>query len=190
MTAHALQKSPITGRVEEWYAARPDGAWPRTLAPGAREMVRLTIEGESPLYNAWDVALVDAQTRTSEEIVLNQIFDAATSGVRGWKVQVDCPPFAFFDQLPPEDQATMRDVMAIEVELRRAGSQSIEEVRLTKGSPQGAVLLSRTVADFVSDRANGRSSFEYRQRTLRFTRADEWTPWRPETGSAITIFLQ
>lgn len=189
VSAHALRKSPITGHVDEWYRTVPDGTWPLTLAPGASQTVRLTIDGDQPLYNAWDVSLVDCHTTTSAELVLSGIFDAATSGVRGWQVAIDCPPLAFFDQLTPEDQARLKDIVALEVEVRRKGSSLIEEVRLTRQAAAGSVLLSRTVADFVSDRSVGRSTFEYRQRALRLTRADEWSPWREETGSALSVFL-
>jgi hypothetical protein len=187
--ANALQKSAVTGHVDEWYHAVPDGAWPRTLGPNASVTVRLAVEGDKPLYNAWDLLLVDCHTTTSAELVLGGIFDAATSGVRGWQVAIDCPPLAFFDQLTPEDQARMRDVVAIEIEVRRKASPVIEEVRLTRQAASGVVLLSRTVADFVSDRSVGRSTFEYRQRALRLTRADDWTDWREETGSALSVFL-
>lgn len=189
VSAHALQKSPVTGHVDEWYAASPDGTWPLRLAPGGSHTVRLTIDAESPLYNAWDVALVDCHASTSADLVLSGIFDAATSGVRGWRVAIDSPPLEFFDRLPAEDQARFGDLVALEVEVRRKGSAVIEEVRLTRQSPSGSVLLSRTVADFVSDRAVGRSTFEYRQRPLRVTHADDWSPWREETGSALSVFL-
>src|SRR6185436_17714497 len=160
--AHALQKSPVTGHVDAWYAAGPDGAWPRTLEPGASAKVQLAIQDEKPLYNAWDVALIDCHASTTADLVLGSIFDAATAGVRGWQV---------------------------EVEVRRKGSQATEEVRLTRPAASGVVLLSRTVADFVTDRSVGRSTFEYRQRAVRLTRADAWTDWREETGSAVSVFL-
>jgi len=187
--AHALQKSPVTGHVDAWYAAGPDGAWPRTLEPGASAKVQLAIQDEKPLYNAWDVALIDCHAATTADLVLGSIFDAATAGVRGWQVAIDCPPLAFFDQLTPDDQAKIRDVVALEVEVRRKGSQATEEVRLTRPAASGVVLLSRTVADFVTDRSVGRSTFEYRQRAVRLTRADAWTDWREETGSAVSVFL-
>ena len=189
LQANALQKSPVTGHVDEWYHAVPDGTWPRTLGPNATATVHLAVDGDSPLFNAWDVLLVDCHATTSAELVLGGVFDAATGGVRGWRVAVDCPPLAFFDQLTPDDQARMRDVVAIEVEVRRKGSTVTEEVRLTRQAASGTVLLSRTVADFVSDRSVGRSTFEYRQRALRLTRADDWTAWREETGSALSVFL-
>jgi hypothetical protein len=189
LTAYALQESPVTRRVDAYYSAKSDVTWPRTLPPGSSQVVHLTIEGENPLCNAWDIALVDCQTKTSADLVVNQIFDAATSGVRGWKVDIDCPPFAFFDQLSPEDKAKMADVVAFEVEVRRFGSDLVEEARLTRQTPSGAVLLSRTVADFISDRAVGRSTFEYRQRTVHITRADDWTPWRQESGKNMSVFL-
>jgi hypothetical protein len=187
--AHALQRSPVTGRVDTWYRARPDGTWPRTLAPGASEVVHLTIEAEKPLCNGWDISLVDCRTKASSELVLNSVFDTTSSGVRGWKIVIDCPPMQFFDRLTPEDQAKMQDIVAIEVEVRRPGSDAIEEVRVTRQAPAGVALLSRTVADFVSDRATARSTFEYRQRNLRLTRADDWSPWRQETGSGVSVFL-
>jgi hypothetical protein len=83
----------------------------------------------------------------------------------------------------------MKDLAAIEVEVRRLGSASSEEVRITRQAPSGSVLLSRTVADFISDRSTGTSTFEYRQRVIRLTRAEDWTPWRQETGSALSVFL-
>ena len=187
--AHALQKSPVTGRVQDWFEAKPDGTWPRTLPAGQSAQVTFALSNNKELFNAWDIALVDSRTAASTELVLSEIFDAATSGVRGWKVQVDCPPLQFFDRLSAEDQARMSDLAAIEVEVRRLGSTAVDEVRLTKQTPTGVILLSRTVADFVSDRATGRSTFEYRQRALRLTRAEEWSNWRPETGSAVSVFL-
>jgi hypothetical protein len=189
LQTHALQKSPVTGHVEAWYSATPDGTWPRTLAPGASETVQLTIQDEKPLYNGWDVALIDCHTTTTADLVLGSIFDAATAGVRGWQVAVDCPPLAFFDQLSPEDQAKIRDVVALEVEVRRKGSEIAEEVRLTRQAASGVVLLSRTVGDFVSDRSVGRSIFEYRQRAVRLTRAEPFTDWQEETGSAVSVFF-
>jgi len=189
LQAHALQKSPVTGHVEDWYRAEADGTWPRKLAPGESASIRLALNAERPIYNAWDVSLVDCHTSTSAELVLSQIFDVATSGVRGWQIAIDCPPMAFFDQLTPEDQAKVRDIVAMEVEVRRKDSSLIEEVRLTRQATTGSVLLSRTVADFVSDRSTGRSVFEFRQRALRPTRADDWSPWREESGSALSIFL-
>jgi len=140
-------------------------------------------------HGAWDVALIDCHAATTADLVLGSIFDAATAGVRGWQVAIDCPPLAFFDQLTPDDQAKIRDVVALEVEVRRKGSQVTEEVRLTRPAASGVVLLSRTVADFVTDRSVGRSTFEYRQRAVRLTRADAWTDWREETGSAVSVFL-
>ena len=189
LSAYALQKSPVTDRVNEWFPAKADGTWPRVLSPKTSQVVHLTIEGQKLLLNAWDVALVDCHTETSGELVLSQLFDAATTGVRGWKIDIESPPMASFDQLSPEDQALMRDIRSIEVEVCRKGSDLIEEVRLTRQAPQGFVLLSRTVADFVSDRATGRSKFEYRQRILRNTSADKWSEWSEETGSALSIYL-
>jgi len=159
------------------------------LAAGESATVQLTIDGDKPLYNAWDVALIDCHVTTTADLVLGGIFDAATAGVRGWQVSIDCPPLAFFDQLTPEDQARVRDVVALEVEVRRKGSEAVEEVRLTRQAAAGVVLLSRTVGDFVSDRSVGRSTFQYRQRAVRITRADDWTDWRDETGSAVSVFL-
>ena len=189
LSAYALQKSPVTDRVNEWFPAKADGTWPRILPPKTSQAIHLTVEGQTRIFNAWDVALVDCHTETSGELVLNQIFDAATTGVRGWKIEVESPPLMSFDQLSPTDQALMQDIQSIEVEIRRLGSTSIEEVRLTRQTPKGHVLLSRTVADFISDRTTGRSTFEYRQRILRLARAEEWSPWRSETGSAISIYL-
>jgi hypothetical protein len=186
--AHALQKSSVTGRVEAWYRARPDGQWPRRLAPGATETVRFAVDGD-PLYNAWEISQVGSQPRPSSELVLNQLFDAATFGVRGWSVAVECIPFSRFADLTPEQQASVKDVVGLEVEIRRLGSSVVEEVRLSRQAPTGTVLLSRTVADFVSDRANGRTSFEYRQRILRLTQADPWQAWRPDSGSVLNVYL-
>lgn len=186
--AHALQKSPVTGRVDEWFPAGADGAWPATLAPGTSRVVELTL-AENALCNAWNIVLVDSRTAAPDDIVLSQIFDAATTGVRGWKVSVDCPPLQFFDQLSADDQARMKDLAAIEVEVRRLGASTVEEVRLTRAGPSGSVLLSRTVADFISDRSTGTSVFEYRQRLIRLTQAEEWTKWKPESGSAVSVFL-
>lgn len=187
--AHALQKSPVTGRVDDWFQAQPDGSWPRTIPAGGTDTVSLTLEDGKALFNAWDIALVDSRTVASGELVLSQLFDAGSVGVRGWKVDIDCPPMQFFDRLTPQEQAQMADIVGLEVEVRRLGSTAVEEVRLTKQVPAGAVLLSRTVADFISDRATGRSTFEYRTRALRLTRADGWGDWKPETGSALSVFL-
>ncbi|HEY5953635.1 MAG TPA: hypothetical protein VIT18_04670, partial [Terrimicrobiaceae bacterium] len=187
--AYALQKSPVTGHVEKFYRAKPDGTWPRSLPAGSATSVQLGFSEDTPIFNAWDVSLVDCYAAISTDLVLSQLFDAATSGVRGWRVSIDCPPLQFFDQLTPEDKAKMSDVAAIEVEVRRKDSSSLEEVRLTRQAPSGTVLLSRTVADFVADRSSGRSTFEYRKRVLRLTRADDWSPWSEETGSALSVFL-
>jgi hypothetical protein len=189
LAAFALEKSPISGRVQQWYRATPDGSWPRTLPPGAAQTIALALDGDAPLYNTWDISLIDCRTGATADLVLSSIFDAASGGVRGWQVAIDCPPLGFFDQLAAEDQARFKDVVALEVEVRRKGSTAIEEVRLTRQAPAGSVLLSRTVADFVSDRSVGRSTFEFRQRALRVARADEWSPWREETGSAVSVFL-
>jgi hypothetical protein len=196
LQAHAVQRSPITGRALEWCPARPEQvAFPLALAPGDARVLRLRLDppadGTGPaqaVYNSWDLALADARPETSEQLMLDQLFDAATGGVRGWKVEVECPAFAFFDRLTPEDRARMEDVIALEVEVRRAGTDAVEEVKLTRDKPRDRVLLSRTVADFVSDRATGRSKLQYRRRVLRIVRAEAWSDWTDESGTSLTVF--
>jgi len=62
-------------------------------------------------------------------------------------------------------------------------------VRLTKQVPVGRVVLARTVADFVSDRAPGRNAFLYRRRLIRLVQADAPGPWLEATGSAASVFF-
>ncbi|MGE4054167.1 MAG: hypothetical protein AB7F99_05155 [Vicinamibacterales bacterium] len=189
--AAAIQRSPLTGRVDDWYAATSVGvSWPLDLPPQASATISLKLAEQDALFNAWDIGLLSAHTPVSDQLVLNELFDAATSGVRGWRVEVDCPPLQFFDRLSPAEQAEIQDVVAIEIELRRLGSNVVEEVRLTRDQATGPVLLSRTVADFISDRAVGRSTFEYRLRVVRLTRADAPTEWQQESGRHLSVFLR
>jgi hypothetical protein len=188
--AYALRVSPVTGQVYEFFpATATEVAWPLHLGPGERHTLRLTVQPGGAVYNRWDLALLGALPEDTGALLLDQIFDAATGGVRGWKVEVSSPPLEFFDQLRPEEQAALADVVALEVEIRRPGSPSSEKVRLTRAQPHAQALLSRTVADFLSDRA-GRSAFEYRRRLLRRTSADAWSdPWQQETGSSLTVYV-
>jgi len=104
-------------------------------------------------------------------------------------VTVDSPPLQFFSQLTPAEQAAFATLVRIEVEVRRAGSADLQEARLTRDRPESFVLLSRTVADFISDRATGRSVFEWRRRLLYTTKAGDWSEWEPETGSSLSVYL-
>lgn len=189
LAAVALERSPLTRRVQACYPAVADGAWPRRLAPGEVQTVSLGFPAEVPLFNTWDIALIDCRVHSDGEQVLSRLFDAAGNGVRGWQVAVECPPLAFFDQLPADDQTRFRDVVAVEIELRRRGAPDAEEVRLTRAAPRGSALLSRTVADFISDRAVGRSVFEVRRRLLRVASADGWSEWTEETGAAVSVYF-
>ncbi|MET0287336.1 MAG: hypothetical protein ABW352_22820, partial [Polyangiales bacterium] len=144
---------------------------------------------DQKVYNVLDIALIDCHTETSSELVLNQIFDAASAGVRGWVVWMECVPFAHYKDLSDEDRRSIAGIVGLEIEVRRKGSVQVEELRLSVENPSGVALLSRTVADFVSDRAVGRSVFEYRQRVNRTTSADAWSDWREESGSAASIYL-
>ncbi|HEY2292734.1 MAG TPA: hypothetical protein VGM86_18690 [Thermoanaerobaculia bacterium] len=189
--AYALRVSPVTGRVYEFFpAAAPEIAWPLHLGPGESRPLRLAVQPGDAVYNRWDVELLDALPEDTGALLLDQVFDAATGGVRGWKIEVSSPPLEFFDQLKPEEQAALAGVMALEVQIRRAGSASSEKVKLSRAQPRGQVLLSRTVADFLSDRATGRSAFEYRRRLLRLTSADPWgDTWQSESGSILTVYV-
>lgn len=190
LQAYALQKTRGVRRVAEWCVAKPEGMeLPLVLAGSEGRTLRLRPESPTALPNAWDITLLGVRPELSDQLVLDQLFDAATAGVRGWRVEIECPPLAFFDQLKPEEQALIEDVVAIEIEVRRLGSNNIEEVNLSRQKPRGTVLLSRTVADFVTDRSTGRSVFEYRQRVQHRFRAEEPTAWRQETGSHLSVFL-
>jgi hypothetical protein len=187
--ASALQRSPVTGSVYAAFPARPEPALAElTIEPGAAATVALKTDPADAAWNAWDVELTDPRPVLSDQLVMSELFDAATSGVRGWKVAVDCPPLQFFDRLKPEEQAALADVVRVEVEIRRPGSEQIEEARLTRDAAESHVLLSRTVADFLSDRATGRSKFEWRRRLLRTASSDPWSDWGEETGNSLSVY--
>ena len=149
--AHALQKSPVTGHVESVYAATPDGTWPRRSRPAPRRQIQLAIQGEKPLYNAWDVSLIDCHVTTTADLVLGSIFDAATAGVRGWQVA----SIARRCSSSTSCRRTTRRRSATSSRSRsKCGARDRRSPRKC-GSPAGrlgVVLLSRTVADFVTDR--------------------------------------
>lgn len=187
--AFALEKSPVTRRVNEAHPAAPiDVTFPLSLPAGGSTTVQLRVDDGMALVNAWDVALVDARPEVPAETLFGSLLDAATSSVRGWAITVECPTFEFLDQLSDQDKARMQGVVGLEVEVRRGGGGASEEVKLSKQVPRAPVLLSRTVADFVSDRATGRTQFEYRTRVIRMTRADEWTAWKSDSGNGLTVF--
>jgi len=188
--ATALLKLPYIHRVTDTIAVTPEaGNAPFTLAANESKPIHLVPEKPDAVYNAWDVGLLGCRPVLDQNRVLNYLFDAATSGVRGWTIEVECAPFAFFDRLKPEDQEALKDVIAVEVEVRRADNEvAIEEVRLTRDKPRGQVLLSRTLADFVSDRATAISRFKYRQRLLKITSPGGFGDWKEETGSSVTIY--
>lgn len=196
---HALHKSSVTGKVQrhsrgsiQTLNVEPgskQGNLPLILEPGEALVLSVKPEETETEYNFWDLALIGVRPALRETIVLNHLFDAATSGVRGWKVDVDCPAWQFYDQLKDEEKREMDGLANIEVEVRRQGFQDIEEVRLTKAKPSGVVLLSRTVGDFVSDRSVGRSTFEYRCRPIKIGLSSNDTPteWQQETGKSLSI---
>jgi hypothetical protein len=188
--AVALQRSPVTGTVYEAFPAKAEPAVSTlSLEPGATVTIGLRTEPADAAWNSWDVELADPRPALSDQLVLSELFDAATSGVRGWKVDVASPPLQHFEALKPEEQAKLADVVAIEVEIRRPGSPNVEEVRLTPKKPEAQVLLSRTVADFISDRATGRSTFQWRSRLEHITSADTFSDWHEESGNALSVYI-
>ena len=199
LQSHALHKAPLTGAVTAWCAATATGAaLPAVIAPNGSLEVVFTLSPPEAVYNAWSVQLIGTAPALSKQVLVNLLLDHATQGVRGWQITLDCPPLQYFAQLPPEQQAPFQDVVAVEVEVKRKLVQAetgtlldtpSETVRLTKAAPSGSVLLSRTVADFVSDRAPGRNVFCYRRRLVRILRVDEWGPWQEATGSATSVFF-
>jgi hypothetical protein len=188
--AVALWRSPVTRTVYEAFPAKAEPAVSAlSLEPGATATIGLRTDPADAFWNSWDVELADPRPVLSDQLVLSELFDAATSGVRGWEVKLDSPPLAFFETLKPEEQAKLADVVAIEVEVRRPGSVDVEETRLTRKKPESRVLLSRTVADFISDRATGRSNFQFRSRLLHTTSSDPWpTDWRDESGNSLSVY--
>ena len=192
LDATALQRSPITGRVAAWFPAAPVAPFDQlAIAPGQSATVKLKTTPPNAVWNTWDVALRAATPTWQSNLLLGELFDAATQGVRGWKISVDCPPLQFFDQLTDDEKASLSNVVGVQVQVRRVGrDDDIQEARLTRTQPQAFVLLSRTVADFLSDRATGRSTFEWRRRLLRASSADKWSDWAPETGSALSVYTK
>ncbi len=139
--------------------------------------------------SAWHVNFYGVTVQNEGvDAVLHNLFDIATASVRGWRIEVDCPPLEFFDQLPPEDQAPFRNVVAVEVELRRTGSPTVVDLRLTKAQPRGELLLSRSLTDFLDD-ASGANRFEYRRRLIRISGLDAWSGWREARGSSVSVFF-
>jgi hypothetical protein len=187
--AVALWRSPVTGTVYEAFPAKAEPAVTTlTLKPGATVMIGLRTDPADAAWNSWDVELADPRPVLSDQLVLSELFDAATSGVRGWKVDIVCPPLKFFDTLKPEEQAQLAGVIGVEVEISRPGSRDVEEAQLTREHPQSHVLLSRTVADFISDRATGRSNFQFRSRLLHTTSSGPWTDWHDESGNNLSVY--
>lgn len=185
----ALQRSAMSGSVLAWSPGRTEPSLGGTvLEPGATTTVALRAEQPGGSWNGWDVELGRATPELASRLVLNELFDATTTGVRGWLIRIDSPPLEFFDRLTPEEQAPLADVVAIDVEVRRAGSTDTEDARLTREAPRSQVLLSRTVADFLGDRATGRSAFEWRRRLLRVSRPDDWSDWRAESGDTLSVY--
>jgi hypothetical protein len=187
--AVALKRSPVTGTVNEVFPATTGPAVGTfALEPGATVTIGLRTDPADAAWNSWDVELADPRPVLSDQLVLSELFDAATSGVRGWKVDITCPPLKFFDTLKPEEQAQLAGVIGVEVEVRRPGSLDVEEAQLTREHPESHVLLSRTVADFISDRATGRSNFQSRSRLLHTTSSGPWTDWRDESGNNLSVY--
>jgi hypothetical protein len=187
--AFALERSPISGRASRWQEARPEGVGnPLMLAPADAGTVRLRLDDPAAAVNAWDITVRAAEPELAPQLVLNELFDLATGGVRGWRIEVICVPLEDFDQLS-EDKKAAIDHAKVEVEVCRLGRRDvIEEVRLSRDRPRAHVLLSRTVADFLEDGSTARSTFEWRRRLIHPDRADPWTDWVEETGSSVSVY--
>ena len=188
--AFALERSPISGRATRWQEAMPERVDnPLALAPAGAGTVRLRLDDPAAAVNAWDVTVQAAEPVLAPQLVLNELFDLATGGVRGWKVGVECPPLVTFDRQPEADKAALADAK-VEVEVCRLGRRhSIEEVVLSRERPRGHVLLSRTVADFLdlNDPSTDRSTFEWRRRVIHPDGPGAWTDWANETGSNLSV---
>jgi hypothetical protein len=188
LQAFALRRSPVTGAVHAWSPATTVPVVSRlTIPAGADHMVDLRTEPPGT-WDAWDLELRDVAPDLPAGLVLSELFDAASAGVRSWKVEVDAPEFGREGELTPEEKAALAGVVAFEVEIRRPAATDAQETRLTKAQPQSAVLLSRTIADLLADQATPRSGFQWRRRVVRTTRTDPWSGWVDETGG-VTVHL-
>ena len=77
----------------------------------------------------------------------------------------------------------------MDVQVRRKGGADVQDAVLRKDSPKGSVQLTRTVADFLSDRQSGRADFEYRTRLLRVLSADAWHDWQGASGTNLSVYF-
>lgn len=187
--ATSLLRTPTTGQALSFQPAQlGDTAGAMTLAPGETRTLALELPAGA-LANAWDVRFLGVQVETGGvNAVLHDLFDASTAEVRGWAVEVDCPPLEFFEQLAPEDQERFRGVVAVEVEFRKPGDSAVHDLRLTRAKARDTILLSRSMLDLL-DPGLGGNQFEYRTRMIRLTQAGPWGEWREDRGSAVSVFL-
>lgn len=186
----SILRSPATGQARDFKSGRADpiGGAGDVLEPGATQRRRLVVE-DGFVGNGWDIQFPEVAIEgLDEDAVLRGLIDVSTASVEGWRVTVDCPPLEFFDQLTDADREPFRDVIAVEVEVRRVGSQAVQDLRLTKQVPSGGVVLSRSLMDFVDADALS-SAFEYRRRLIRIMRADDWSDWAEERGRAVSVFF-
>jgi hypothetical protein len=185
----ALERSPVTGLVSNWAAATTQPAVAGlSLATGKDTTVTVSATATGAHWNSWEVELAGVEIDLPNQLVMNELFDAATTGVRGWKIDIDSPPLQFFSQLAPEQQEKLKNVVRIEVEVRRMGKSDVEEASLSRDRPLSHVLLTRTVADFLADGAAGRSNFQWRRRLMRTTAADPWSEWVDDSGASISVY--
>jgi hypothetical protein len=188
VSGSALRKLPISGRILEAVDVATSAAFPLRIPPRGTRDVSLTLPAPM-IVNGWDLSAVSARPVLPLDVMMSLLFDAASSGVRGFRVTVESTQLRFFDRLSDADKEKLADVVGLEVQVRRVGSARIESVRLSREAPSKDVLLSRTIADFLADRSGLSSQFQYRKRLVHIDHADDWSEWSDESGSDLVVYF-
>lgn len=191
--AYGLQRSANFHRVQAWWQANVDGAskFPLSLESHESASINVRLDDEQAVPNAWDIAFVGCRPRIQSKIALDMVFDLATGGVPGLKIDISCVPFVYWDKLKPEEKSTYEDVVGVEVMVRRSEKDPAVTMPLSRDPhASGSVLLVRTVADFIGDRSAAKT-FQYRVRLLRPNNAPDWStiPWREQEGTTLSFYF-
>ena len=105
----ALERSLMTGSVSAWSAATPQPPIAgSSLTTGKATTVTVNARPPDAPWNNWEVELAGVEVDLQNQLVLNELFDAATTGMR-LEVEVDSSPLQYFSQLAPAEQEAAQE---------------------------------------------------------------------------------